>query len=102
MKYAVLDKKKLFKSLKETGGRAAWFLARHAFFVLLILMLASILMGEYIFYKYGVLAVNYVPDSVVNPNRFREQTYQSVLKSYQERQEKFESSAQSVPQNPFQ
>ena len=79
-----------------------WFLGRHAFLVMLILVLMGVLYGEILFYRYVFLANEMPPQSSVTIATFKENVYTSILEEQIIREEAFKGFSQENYPNPFQ
>src|SRR3989344_3646355 len=76
-----------------------WILGRHAFLVILVLIVCAIMGGIFLFYTYVVSAkTSPVAGETV---KFKYNTYQNVLKEWQLKEQKFEEFADKKYQNPF-
>ncbi len=66
-----------------------WILGRYVFLFILIFILLGIIFGEFLFWRY-VFLVNIEEPKIVNiSTKFEENTYQSVLKELQVRENIF-------------
>ena len=68
-------------------------MAERAFLSFLILLLISLILGGLIFYQYNILPKKKEVGPAENPLQFQEKTYQAVLKTWQEREKRFEETA---------
>lgn len=76
-------------------------LAEKSFLFCLIAIFIALIIGGVIFYQYSSLlkrAESQIEDTVL---QFKEETYQRVLRQWQEREEKFEAAATKQYLNPF-
>jgi hypothetical protein len=78
-----------------------WLLGKHAFWVILIFMLITILVGEFLIFRYVFSVATKVPEITVIPTRFKEPMYEAVLKEWQERQQMYSSAINQNYSNPF-
>jgi len=76
-------------------------LGEKAFLTFLGLLVLSLALGTLIFYKYNVLAKKTEPEITEKPLVFEEKTYENVLKSWQEREERFKEAEFKEYPNPF-
>jgi hypothetical protein len=74
--------KKILKKLPKTLGEKA-------FLTFLGFLLISLIFGAAIFYRYSILIKKEKPEITEKHLRFREKTYQTILKEWQERNKKF-------------
>lgn len=78
MKFSYPQLKK-FLINQNLFGKTLWFLGKHAFLVILLLVVFSIALGGFLFYNYVVIIENNNPVASQTPFRFRDDIYQSVL-----------------------
>ena len=78
-----------------------WILGKHAFLFILIFILLDLLFGGFLFYRYVFLVQNQEPQIVSIPSKFQYDTYQSVLKSWQDRDEILNNSSGLNYPSPF-
>jgi len=78
-----------------------WILGRNAFLFILIFILLGMFFGEYLFYKYVFLVKIENPEIVSSQIKFQKDTYESVLKEWQKREDFFKKSSQENYPNPF-
>ena len=78
-----------------------WILARHAFLVVIAVVLVEILLGELLFYHYVVSVKKKEPEVFALPVSFQEDAYYSVVRALQERKMISEEGSSSVLQDPF-
>ena len=65
------------------------FSARHAFLSFLVLVLMSLVLGGFLFYKYSFLIAKIEPEITGKTVQFKEGLYQKVMLELQNRQERF-------------
>jgi len=76
-------------------------LGKHAFLTFLVLLFFGLIFGTSLFYKYNTLAQKIVPEITEKPLKFREKTYQEVLKVWEENEKKFEETDLKQYPDPF-
>ena len=76
-------------------------LGERAFLTFLGLMILSLILGAIVFYKYSFLTKKIEPQITERPLKFKEKTYEDVLKSWQEREERFKKADFKEYPNPF-
>ena len=76
-------------------------LGEKAFLTFLGLMIFSLIFGAFLFYKYSFLTKKIEPQITESSLKFKEKTYEDVLKSWQEREERFEGADLKEYPNPF-
>jgi hypothetical protein len=79
-----------------------WFLGTHAFSVVLVLVLLSILLGAFLFYEYVSLAEITFPETYAVASKFQEKSYQAVLNEWQKRDNIFLNPIEENLADPFQ
>ena len=89
------------KKIKEFLKRLPQTLGEKAFFVFLGLLLIALIFGGIIFYQYNVLVKEIEVQIIEEPFQFQEKTYQDILKTWQEREERFKASSIKQYSNPF-
>ncbi|OGZ70587.1 MAG: hypothetical protein A3F47_01440 [Candidatus Staskawiczbacteria bacterium RIFCSPHIGHO2_12_FULL_38_11] len=92
---------KLLDALINNAKKIPWILGRYAFLFILIFILLDLLFGGFLFYRYLFLVKNKEPQITSIQAKFKEETYQSVLSSWQAREESFNNSSGLNYQNPF-
>jgi len=95
--------KELLDAYKKKIKRIPWILGKNAFFCILILILIDILIGGFVFYQYVFLIETKASENISISNKFQENTYQSILKEWKNREnilENFLLSEQSY-NDPF-
>jgi len=76
-------------------------LGERAFLTFLGLLIFSLVLGALTFYEYNLLAKKIEPQITERPLKFKEKTYEDVLKSWQEREERFKEAEFKEYPNPF-
>ena len=76
-------------------------LGEKAFLTFLGLMVFSLIFGAFLFYKYSFLTKKIEPQITERPLKFKEKTYEDVLKAWQEREERFNKAEFKEYPNPF-
>ena len=94
--------KKLFGACIGAAKKIPWILGRNAFSFILILILLDVLLVEFLFYKYVVIASIKEPEGTVQVTTFKENTYRDVILQWQTRGEMFSESLNQTYSNPFQ
>lgn len=92
--------KKLF-AIKKILEQAPWFLARHAFLIILLLAFLSVAIGGILIYNYVILIENRPLGVDYGLIKFNEVVYKNVLLKWQFSNEGYEQSEQSELQSPF-
>jgi len=101
IKLSLGDSQKLFNSLREKSGTFFFTLGRHAFLVILILVLISVSLGALLLYKYIFLVNNAQLEVSSGVTRFQENMYDSVLKERETRKAIFDNSPGRDYSDPF-
>ena len=83
-----------FKKLPRIFGE-------RAFLTFLGLMVLSLILGAFLVYKYSFLTKKIEPQITERPLKFKEKTYEDVLKIWQEREERFKKAEFKEYPNPF-
>jgi len=86
--------KLFFKKLPKT-------LAENSFFTVLGLLFLSFALGLFVFYKYSFLADKQKLEITEKPLEFEQETYVTVLKKWEERDENFSGIDAKIYSNPF-
>lgn len=90
--------KNFLKSLPRTLGE-------NAFLTFLGLLFVSLILGAFIFYQYSFLIGKEPPTKIgegaEKPLKFKEKTYQNILKIWQEKEERFKETDLKEYSNPF-
>ena len=79
-----------FKKNKKYISKIFRFSAEHVFLSSLVLILVSLLLSALVFYKYGILSQRVEPE--LGPViKFEKDTYQKIMKEWQDRGERFDT-----------
>ena len=97
----VEDFKKTVSKYSSGIKKAPWFLGRHVFVMVLLLILLELAVVTALFYQYVFLPRTGSVEADEAPAVFKEKNYQSVLKEWSRRQETIETSAKETYNNPF-
>lgn len=97
----IFDKFKIFNIKPGKIKKIPWFLGLNAFWIILFLIFIELVAGAFLFYKYAFLAVRYEPKIIDSDFKFKSNIYQSVLKEWQEKNQKFEEEKTEQYSNPF-
>ncbi|MEK7124282.1 MAG: hypothetical protein AAB877_01165 [Patescibacteria group bacterium] len=82
--------------------KSVWFWGKHAFLIILLLVLSTILFGELLLYKYINAINSQGSDFYFSPVRFDKKTYENVLDKIKHREEILNSPLFKNYQDPFQ
>jgi O-antigen/teichoic acid export membrane protein len=85
---------KFFKKLPRTLGE-------RSFLTFLILLIIALIIGSLVFYKFSFLVKRQEIEVSRIPIKFQEKTYETVLKIWQEKEERFEEANLKEYPNPF-
>jgi len=94
-------KKIKFKKAIEFFKKLPRTLGERAFLTFLGLLLIALIFGGLVFYKYSILVEKAEPEISEIPLKFKEKTYQDVLKIWQEKEKRFEEADLKEYPNPF-
>jgi len=89
------------EKIKRFFKKTPRVLGEHSFLAFCGLLLIALLLGEFIFYKYSFLAEEEKPETPGKPLKFKEKTYQEVLKAWQGREKEFKEIDLKEYQDPF-
>jgi len=89
------------KKIKDFLTKLPRTLGERAFLTFLGLLLIALIFGGLIFYKYSILVEKAEPEISEIPLKFKEKTYQDVLKIWQEKEKRFEEADLKEYPNPF-
>ena len=78
-----------------------WILGRNAFLFILIFILLSIILGQFLFYEYVFLVKIEEPKMSDITAKFQESIYRAVLRELDARESVFENPPQKNYPNPF-
>ncbi len=90
------------KKIKGFFKNLPKILGENAFLTFLGILLFSLILGVLIFYQYGILAQKEKLEDIEKPFKFKEKTYQTILKTLEEKREAFEGAGLKQYPNPFQ
>lgn len=94
-----IDAKKFFEIIKKSQ-KVFWYLGRHIFFVILILIAFDLLFGSFVFYKYVSLVKQQEP--VVSGNfKFEYAAYQEIVSAQAKREAFFNEISEEKYSDPF-
>jgi len=94
-------KKVQLKKIRGLLKKLPKILGERAFLTFLGLMVLSLTLGAFLFYKYNFLTKKIEPQITEKPLKFKEKTYEDVLKIWQEREERFKKAEFKEYPNPF-
>ncbi len=77
------------KKIKGFSKKLPRILGENAFLTFLGILLFSLTLGALIFYQYSILAQKEKLEDIEKPFKFKEETYQAILKTLGEREEIF-------------
>lgn len=92
-----------FKKIKDFLKNLPHTLGARAFLTFLGLLFLSLIFGGFVFYKYSILIEKETPQ-IITPeelNQFNKKTYEEVVKIWQEKEKRFESSESKEYPDPF-
>jgi len=89
------------KKIKDFLKKLPRTLGERAFLTFLGLLLIALIFGGLVFYKYSILVEKAEPEISEIPLKFKEKTYQDVLKIWQEKEKRFEEADLKEYPNPF-
>lgn len=87
--------------LKKFLKRLPRILGENAFLTFLAVIFISLVSGALVFYKYSISVEQSKPEVLEEPLLFSEKDFQDVLKTWQDRQKKFEEADLKVYLSPF-
>lgn len=94
MKIKIRKFKKFLKNLPLA-------IAQHAFLACLLLFFSALIFGGLLFYKYSILVQKTKLEDLSWGFYLEEETYQQVLKVWQEQEQKFQEADSKEYPNPF-
>jgi hypothetical protein len=71
--------------------KAPWLLGRHAFVIVLMLIMLDLIFGAVVFYKYIFLVEASQSEITQNYSGFKKDTYQEILKIWETRDQRVSS-----------
>lgn len=87
-----VEKTKQFLQLVFSAvKKIPWFLGRHAFLVILILIAIDLILGALTFYKYVHLIKASQPQSLESQTIFKDGVYREILKDWENREHKLQN-----------
>lgn len=89
-----------FNKFKETT-QILWILGSKAFWIIIIILLLELLFGGILFYKYVFLTTQQNIEVVSSSYKFKENFYQDIVLSWQQREQNFQKFYQNEHINPF-
>ncbi len=92
---------KLWDAMIGNIKKIPWILGQYAFLFILIFILLDILFGGFLFYHYVFSVKNAEPQITSVPAKFKNDVYQSVLNSWQNREESLNSASAINYADPF-
>jgi len=78
------------KKIADFFEKLPKILAKSAFLCFLALLLFSLILGGFLFYKYSVLIDREKPENVIGAIKFNKELYQKVLEIQQTKERQFE------------
>ena len=78
------------ETIKEFFKKLAWIIGRNTGIALLILFFLALILGGFVFYKYGFLVEKLEPQIIEKTLQFKGTIYQKISQEWQIRQQKFE------------
>jgi len=78
-----------------------WILAEHTFLTFLFSFFLILVLSGLIFYKYSILVEKKEPEVLEKAFQFEEETYQEILKKWQEKEQRFEEASKKKYLDPF-
>ena len=93
------DKSKILGIKMDNLKRIHWILGVHAFLVMLVLIVFTIILGIFLFYNYVILVeTSKMASETV---KFKYGAYQNVLMEWERKEQKFEEFSDKKYPNPF-
>lgn len=99
-----INPKKILLEVESTisdAKKILWVIGRHAFLVILVLVLMDILYGGFLYYKYAYLSEKEDPKINSVNSKFNADTYQKIIDQWQERDQKLQQFLQKDYLSPF-
>ena len=90
-----------FKKIKDFLKNLPHALGERAFLTFLGLLFLSLIFGGFVFYEYNILPEKEAPQISEGPLQFNKKTYEEVVKIWQEKEKRFESSDSKEYPDPF-
>ena len=92
-----INKNKIKRIVKEIP----YVLGTYAFISFLVFVVISIVFGFFMFYKYGILAKNYIPKKVKPATEINKGLYHKILDKLDKRQKVFNNIGTKNYKDPF-
>lgn len=89
------------KKIENFSKKLPRILGEKAFFVSLLFILFSLVLGGLLFYQYSILAKKTEPKITEASFQFQEKIYEDILKIWQEREKRFEAADTKGYPDPF-
>lgn len=89
-----------FNKFKEST-QILWILGSKAFWIIMMILLLELLFGGFLFYKYVFLTAQQNLEVVSSSYKFKENFYQNIVLSWQQREQNFQDFYQNEHINPF-
>lgn len=89
-----------FNKFKEST-QILWILGSKAFWIIIIILLLELLFGGFLFYKYVFLTAQQNSEVISSSYKFKENFYQNIVLSWQQREQNFQDFYQNEHINPF-
>ena len=86
---------------KQGFYRLLRILGENPFLTSLTLILIALILGSAVFYKYSVLVEEKKLETLIKPPLLEEETLKNILKTWQDRQKKFDEAGFKEYPNPF-
>ena len=90
------------KEIKKFLKKIPRVIAENAFLSLLAVLLLAFLLGGFIFYKYSILTKRVKPEVSEKSFQFDKDSYRYILRTWQEREKRFQEADSKEYTNPFQ
>ncbi len=90
----------ILKMPKEKIKKIPWLLASHAFSIILLLIVLSLVLGVWVFYNYVTLAKVKTSRTVEKNTEFQYNTYEQIMATWQAREKTVQESGKTYS-NPF-
>lgn len=97
----MLNTSTIIKKEEVIAKKLPWVLGRHAFLVILVLVLLGFVISAILFYNYVTLIEAKDPQDSSASARFNSGAYQKILKTWEANQKTTQDSANKNYTNPF-
>lgn len=94
-------KKTKFNNIKNFLKKLPWIFGENTLLTFFGFLILSLILGALIFYQYTVLAEKQTAEFIEKTFEFKEDAYQEVLKTWQEKEESFKRADFKDYLNPF-